>query len=149
MLMRLALPFLLFIAGPALAAEPRSEAAVIAADDSWLQAEVAGDGDYLDALLLPGYVSIGANGKVTAKADLVSHARSRNADAKAKLAEQVAAWKAAHPTRVEVTIAGDTAILKWVLVKPEAGNPVSSCDIFVYRDGRWHALYSQHSTAAS
>jgi hypothetical protein len=143
------LPLMLFAATPALAAEPRSEAAVIAADGSWLKAEVAGDGDFLDALLLPGYVSIGPDGKILEKAKLVANARARNAEAKAKLAAQVAAWRASHPIRAEVTMVGDTAILKWVLVKPEAGNPISSCDVFVYRDGRWRALYSQHSSAAS
>jgi hypothetical protein len=143
-----ALLIILLAATPALAADPRTEAAVVAADDAWLKAELSGDADYLDRLLLPSYVSIGMDGKVSDKAKLVAHARARTAEAKAKFAEQAAAWKAAHPTRPDVTINGDTAILKWVLVKPGAGDPVSSCDIFVYRDGRWQAIYSQHSTAS-
>ncbi|MDQ2877599.1 MAG: hypothetical protein M3R41_00785, partial [Pseudomonadota bacterium] len=36
--------------------EPRTEAAVKAADDSWSAAELRGDGAFVDWLLMPGYV---------------------------------------------------------------------------------------------
>lgn len=140
---------ILAAAAPAIASEPKTAAAVIAADDAWLHAEVSGDGDFLDRLLLPEYVSIGSDGKVTGKAKIVANARARTDDAKEKLAAVIYAWKAAHPTRADVTIIGDTAILTWVLAKPGDAEPVSSCDIFVYRDGQWHAIYSQHSTAST
>lgn len=134
-------------AGPALAAdEPRSAAAVIAADDQWLQAEIRGDADFLDALLLPGYRSIGAKGEISDKRHLVDGARRRGASP--AMAETVRAWKAAHPTHADVQIIGDTAVLTWVLDKSDGSAPVSSCDIFVYRDGRWRAIYSQHSLAS-
>jgi hypothetical protein len=42
---------------------------------------------------------------------------------------------------------GDVAILTFVLDKGAAPKPVMSCDIFVYRDGHWRALYSQHTEA--
>ena len=63
------------------------------------------------------------------------------------MAAKVVAWKAAHPLRGDVKIVGDTAVLTWVSTKPSSGEPISSCDIFVYRDGHWHGVYSQHSSA--
>jgi len=125
---------------------PHSAAAVTALDDAWLQAEIRGDGDYLEKLLMGEYRSIGADGKVASKQDIVAHARARGNSP--KMAARVAQWRADHPTHAEVTIAGDTAILTWISNKPGANATVSSCDIFVYTDGRWRALYSQHSAAA-
>ena len=147
--MRLALLplFLLMLIAAAPAPEPKTETAVIATDDAWLTAEVAGDAKFLSSLLLPGYVSIGANGKVTSRSEIVANARARDFNASAKLAAAVADWKALHPAKPEIVIVGDTAILKWVLVDPKAGL-VSSSDMFIYRGGRWRAIYSQHTTAA-
>ena len=143
--MRLAMmafaPLLLAATAP----EPHSAAAVTAADDAWLQAEIKGDGDFLDRLLADGYRSVGNDGKVTDKAVIVAKARARGNSP--DMAARVAAWKAAHPTRPDVTIAGDTAILTWISTKPGTGEPVSSCDIFVYDGGHWRALYSQHTAA--
>jgi len=48
---------------------------------------------------------------------------------------------------MEVKITGDTAILTFALDKTATPKPVMSCDVFVYRDGRWRALYSQHTEA--
>jgi hypothetical protein len=134
-------------ATPALAtAEPHTVAAVIAADDAWLQAEMRGDGDYLDQLLMPEYRSVGVSGKATTKAQLVANARKRGADP--ALAEQITAWKAAHPSHAEVDLNGDTAVLRWQLDGDKAGL-TSSSDIFVYSDGHWRAVYSQHTSASS
>jgi len=125
--------------------EPRNTAAVVAADDAWLQAEIKGDGAFLDRLLMDGYRSVGSDGKTTGKSIIVDKARTRGNSP--DMAARVAKWKAEHPTRPTVTIAGDTAILTWVSTKPGAGDPVSSCDIFVYDHGHWRALYSQHTAA--
>ena len=144
-----ALPLMLFAASPALAAEPKTEAAVIAADQAWGDAEVAGNADFVEQLLLPGYVSIGPDGRVTTKEKIVAGARERSGHPAADFAAKVAAWKAAHHTEAKVFLNGDTAVLKWILVKPDGFEPVSSCDVFIYRDGRWHAIYSQHTTASS
>ena len=127
--------------------EAKTVEAVLAADDRWLNAEVTGDVAALDQLLLADYRSVGVDGKVTDKAKILE--RVRQTGGSPDLAAKVAAWKASHPTRGEVSIAGDTAVLRWVLVKPEAGDPVSSSDIFVYRDGHWRAIYSQHSSASN
>ena len=144
-----ALPLMLFAATPAFAAEPKTEAAVIADDKAWGDAEVAGNAGLVEQLLLPGYVSIGPDGKVTTREKIVAGARGRAGHPSAEFAAKVAAWKAAHPTEPEVFLNGDTAVLRWILVKTDGSRPVSSCDIFIYRDDRWHAIYSQHTTASS
>ncbi|HVI99929.1 MAG TPA: nuclear transport factor 2 family protein [Sphingomonas sp.] len=130
---------------PAAAEDARDAAAVIAVDDAWLQAEIKGDDGWLRDHLLPEYRSIGADGKVTTREQIVEHAHARGAQP--GMAEKVAAWRAAHPSTPAVTVVGNTAILTWILTKE--GKPVSSSDIFVYRDGQWRAIYSQHSTASS
>lgn len=127
----------------AAAPEPRDAAAVIAKDDAWGDAELRGDGDFVDQLLLPGYRSVGSDGRVTAKDAILEHARARRGDA--AFAQKVAEWKRTHPSRAQVEIIGDTAILTWV--STGAGAPIRSCDIFVYRDGQWRAVYSQHTAA--
>jgi hypothetical protein len=124
--------------------DPKSAAAVIAADQSWGDAEKRGDADFVDKLLLPEYRSISADGKVVTRAMIVEHTRARGASS--EYARKVDAWKAGHPEHPEVTIAGDIAILTWVADEPPNGR-VGSCDIFVYRDGRWHGIYSQHTSA--
>lgn len=131
--------------------EPKTAAAVLAADEAWGAAEARGDADFVDWLLWPGYVSVGAAGKVTPKSTIVAGARARHssASAAAKMADADAAWRAAHPVRGEVSLHGSTAVLTWILVKPGSGEPVSSSDIFVYRGGHWHAIYSQHTSASA
>lgn len=122
----------------------RTEAAVIAVDQHWLDAEVDGDTAYLERLLLPEYRSVGADGMVHAKAAIVAHAaRNRGSDAARR---RVEAWLAAHPTGTSVVIHGDVAILSFYDPKRGPQQGVRSSDIFVYgADGRWHALYSQHT----
>lgn len=120
-----------------------SEAAVIAVDQRWLDAELDGDSAWLDALLLPEYRSVGADGTVHTKAALLAHAaKNRGNDAERR---EVEAWLKAHPSRQAVVIRGDTAILTFYDPKLGAANGVRSSDVFVYSGGRWHALYSQHS----
>lgn len=53
----------------------------------------------------------------------------------------------AHPSMPVVQMNGDVAILTFILQRGLDPEPVMSCDIFVYRGGRWRALYSQHSEA--
>jgi hypothetical protein len=126
--------------------EDRSPEAVIAVDDSWMNAEIHGDSAFLNALLLDGYVSIGSSGKVTTKEQIVSGARKRGQSA--EFAKQVADWEAHHPIKAQVQMFGDTAVLTWILSDPKSNTPVTSSDTFVYRSGHWHAIYSQHTTAA-
>jgi hypothetical protein len=130
-------------AWPAMAAEPRTADAVTAADVAWGDAEAKGDAAFVDRLLLPDYRSISNGGKATGKAEIVAHTNPGHA---VDYARKVADWKAQHPSRPDVTLSGDTAVLAWTSTAP--GGAVYSCDIFVYRDGRWRALYSQHTGAA-
>jgi hypothetical protein len=128
-------------------AEPKTAATVIAADQGWDKAEESGDTTYIDALLLPEYRSISSDGSTHDKAAILASARKNVASPEREAA--ATKWKAAHPSLTSVQITGDLAILTFTLDKPVAQKPVMSCDVFVYRDGRWHALYSQHTSAGS
>lgn len=146
--LRLASLASLLLAGAAQASPaPHTAAAVIAADDAWLQAEIHGDAVTLSALLEPGYVTVGVDGKATTR-DVLIAAAAKRGDQPSR-AEQVRAWKASHPTRPSVGIFGDTAVLTWVVIRQDGAAPVSSCDVFVYRAGAWRAIYSQHSSASA
>lgn len=127
-----------------LPSQPKTAAAVIAADDAWGEAEKKGDAAFVEQLLVSDYRSIGADGKVTTKAMIVEHTRTRGASS--EYAQKVDDWKAAHPEHAEVVISGDTAILTWVADQAPAGR-IASCDVFVFRSGRWHGVYSQHTSA--
>ena len=125
--------------------EPHTASAVIAADEAWSKAEETGDTEYVDALLLPEYRSISSDGKTYGKSAILAHtARDKNNGEGAAKAEQ---WRASHPYRTSVEINGNVAILSFARDNAPDPKPVMSCDIFVYRDGRWRALYSQHTEA--
>jgi hypothetical protein len=127
------------------APEPRTAAAVLAADNGWGDAETRGDVAFVDALLSDGYRSIGHDGKVRTKVEILASTRAKGGTP-ARAAE-VAAWRAQHPTQGNVALFGDTAVLTWMTAGTTNAGMVMSCDIFVYRDGRWRAIYSQHSDA--
>jgi len=121
----------------------RSEAAVIAVDQHWLEAELGGDTAWLDDMLLPEYRSVGADGVVHPKATIMAHAaKNRGSDIERRKVED---WLKTHPSGKAVVIHGDTAILSFYDPAKGAASDVRSSDVFVYVDGRWHALYSQHS----
>lgn len=126
-------------------AAPHTKEAVIAADESWGQAEQDGDSQFVEQLLLDGYKSVGSTGKITTKAKIVSGTKKRGKSA--AYAKMVADWKSQHPSEASVAIFGDTAVLTWVSAHAGSAALVNSSDIFVYRDGKWRAVYSQHSTA--
>jgi hypothetical protein len=118
----------------------RTSAAVMAVDQHWLEAEVGGDTAWLDAMLMPDYRTVGADGKVGDKAAILRSAtKNRGSD---KMRKEVDAWQEAHPTKQSVALHGDVAILSFS--DPKTGRILSS-DTFIYRDGGWHALYSQHA----
>lgn len=121
----------------------RTAAAVIAVDQHWLEAEVGGDTAWLDRMLLPDYRSVDSKGVAHEKAAIVAHAaKNRGSDRERR---QVEAWLRAHPSGKQVVIRGDTAILSFYDPKRGPQRGVRSADIFVYQNGHWHALYSQHS----
>src|ERR1700733_5523457 len=61
-------------------AEPHTEAAVSAADEGWLAAELRGDFSALDARLMPNYRDVSAEGRVHAKQDLLRAWRNTSAE---------------------------------------------------------------------
>lgn len=129
--------------------EPHTEAAVVADDEGWSKAEETGDTAYVDQLLLPEYRSISADGSIHPKAAILAHTKKSSPESTARNAE----WKAGHPEKTTVAINGDTAVVTFLLDRArdasDGSKPVMSCDIFVYRDGHWRALYSQHTSAGS
>jgi hypothetical protein len=120
----------------------RSEAAVLAVEDHWEQAEGTGDLTYLQQLLLPEYRSVGSNGNVHAKADILAHAaKNHGSDQGVK---EIEAYHKAHLIGHTVVLSGDVAVVSFYdqTLGPQKG--VRSADIFVYNNG-WHAAYSQHT----
>ncbi|MGY4399117.1 hypothetical protein ACVWZA_004330 [Sphingomonas sp. UYAg733] len=136
-------------AAPKTGMEPHTAAAVLAADKAWSEAEERGDAAYVDWLLLPGYVSIGHDGTPHTRLAIVEGARKRAQGDVGDRASKIVAWRLAHPYRSEVKLFGDTAVVSFLSTKAGSGEPVNSSDIFVYRGGHWHAIYSQHSDAGS
>jgi len=127
------------------ASEPHTAAAVIAADQRWSTAEETGDTKYLNDLLLPEYRSISSDGSTHDRAVIIAHAvKSANTEEETAKADK---WRTAHPNLPSVKIDGDVAILTALLQKGTDPKPVMSCDIFLYRDGHWRAIYSQHTEA--
>ena len=129
--------------------EPRNEAAILAANEGWNKAEASGDIAYLDALLLPEYRSISSDGSTHDKAAILAGARKTASSPERAAAREVAAakWRETHAHLSSVQITGDTAIRTSTMDGPDATKRVMSCDIYVYREGHWRALYSQHTEA--
>ncbi|WP_426701495.1 nuclear transport factor 2 family protein [Rhodanobacter sp. Col0626] len=125
----------------------RSKAAVIAVDQHWLEAELDGDTAWLNEMLLPEYRSVDADGAVHAKATIVAHAAKNRGNDEAR--RKVEAWLKANPSGKSVTIRGNTAIISFYDLAKGADKDVRSSDVFVYVDGRWHGLYSQHSKVSA
>lgn len=124
----------------------KSAEAVIAVDHHWGDAETGGDTAYIARLLLPDYRSVGPVGVVHDRAALLAHT-SRNIDPRTRDEARVAAdeYRRAHPTQSSVVLVDDTAVLTFYAPALGLDKGVRSSDVFVYRDGHWHALYSQHS----
>jgi hypothetical protein len=123
----------------------KTEAAVLLVDQHWTDAEVRGDVAYVDQLLLPGYRTVNPDGIVKEKADILESARKNGQSD--TMASKVAQYLKDHPMGKSVALEGDTAVVTFYseALGPQKG--LLSCDVFVYLDGRWHALYSQHTTA--
>ena len=125
----------------------KTQAGAQAADDHWLRAEVDGDTDFLEQMLLPGYRSIGATGVAHSREQIIAGAvKNKDSDA---MKEKVAAWRKAEPTEIAVLLHGNVAVVSFYdpALGPDKG--VRSSDILVYEDGGWHAVYSQHAAAKS
>jgi hypothetical protein len=124
------------------AVDPHTRDAVIAADRAWDEAESSGNTDYINALLLPEYRSVSSDGSIHEKAAILASAQKNIGHP--ERAAAVDKWRAAHPSITSVQMLGDTAVLTFSLDRGDP-KPVMSCDIFVYREGHWHPIYSQHT----
>ena len=123
-------------------AQPHTAAAVIAADQAWSVAEEKGDVGYVGNLLLPEYRSVSPDGSIHDKAAILANTRR----ATPEHAAMVEKYLKDHPTDMSVAIDGDVAVLTFT-PKNNTRKLISSCDIFVFRNNQWHAIYSQHTTA--
>jgi hypothetical protein len=126
-------------------ADARTPEAVKAADAAWLHAEISGDYKFLEWFLLDGYESIDATGSIFSRAALIENRRRRGRSE--EFAKQVREWREKHANHAEVKIYRDIAVLTWVADDQSSKTPIYSCDIFIYQNRHWHAIYSQHSTA--
>lgn len=133
LLLLVSLSIFLSVAQAAGAAEKQAdEAGVRDAENHWSEAFVSGDAATLDALLDADYVSTGATGKPRTKAEIIGLA---TAYAKAHPGEHAKSLPATSTIRV----IGDAAVV-------QHHNPSdTSVDVFYFKDGRWHAWYSQHT----
>jgi hypothetical protein len=123
----------LLTAGTAAAAAPGPDVeGVRAAENRWSEAFVTGDVATLDALLDADYVSVNAAGKPRAKAEILQLAHDF---AKAHPGQHGQPLAATSTIRV----LGDAAVVQ------HHGPQDTSVDVFYFRDGRWHAWYSQHT----
>lgn len=136
--------------GAAPAEQRRTAAQVIALDKQWSQAEDDGDAAWLEELLSPDYQSIAVDGSAIDRDHILATAR-RNATLdparRREMAAKNAAWLAQHAGTMRVVLSGDTAVLTFVSKMQGKTGLVMSSDVFAWHDGRWHALYSQHSNA--
>jgi hypothetical protein len=120
--------------GPATAATAVPDAAgVREAENRWSEAFVSGDVATLDALLDADYVSVNASGQPRTKAEILLIARNY---AKAHPGQHGQPLSASSMIRV----IGDAAVVQ------HHGDKERSVDVFYFRDGRWHAWYSQHTS---
>ena len=124
----------------------RSEAGVMAVDRHWSIAELSGDTAWLDQMLLPEYRSVGNRGNAHSKQAILAEAATRKGTDVAKAQLEFTTYQKEHPYGSAVAIHGNTAIVSFYdpALGPQEG--VKSSDIFVYVDGHWHAMYSQHTS---
>jgi hypothetical protein len=126
---------LFLVSGLVLAATPAAdpgEAGVRDAENAWSKAFVTGDTAYLQALLDPAYVSVGAKGSPRTKAQIIALARS---------------YATQHPG-TQATLLPATSIIAvkgTAAVVTHHGDSETSVDVFYYADGHWTAWYSQHT----
>jgi hypothetical protein len=125
----------------------RTKAGAIATDEHWSLAEGTGDAAYLNQMLLPEYRSVNTDGTAYSKERIIKGAAKRSGTGVAAARANIAAYKQAHPYGTSVAIRDNTAILSFYDLALGAQKGVRSSDVLVYTEGRWHAIYSQHTEA--
>jgi hypothetical protein len=122
----------LFVVPLASAAGGPDAAGVRDAENRWSEAFMTGDTAALDALLDNDYVSVGATGQARPKAEILQLARGLAAKHPGSHAKPL-------PPTSAIRVIGDAAVVQ------HHGDGDTSVDVFYFRDGRWHAWYSQHT----
>jgi len=112
--------------------KPADEAGVRDAENRWSEAFMGGDAATLDALLDAEYISTGSNGKARGKGEII------------RLAVDYAK---AHPGQHASPLAPSSTIrvIGNAGVVQHRNGADTSVDVFYFRDGGWHAWYSQHT----
>jgi hypothetical protein len=121
----------------------QTEAAVLAIEDHWLRAEVTGDTAFLSFFLLPQYRSVNEDGSAHPRDAIIAHAAKNRGSTKA--IDELHEYRQSHPAETSVVLLGDLAIVSFYDPRLGVQQGVRSSDILMYRDGVWHAVYSQHS----
>ncbi|GGA24715.1 nuclear transport factor 2 family protein [Dyella nitratireducens] len=123
----------------------QTEAGVMAVDNHWTLAELTGDTAWLDQMLMPEYRSVGNTGKAHSKAEIIAGAAKRKGSSLDQAKLTWAEDQKQHPYGSAVVVRGNTAIVTFYDLALGPQNGVKSSDVFIYVDGHWHALYSQHT----
>lgn len=105
------------------------------AENRWSEAFMTGNAAVLDQLLDADYVSVGSNGKARPKAEIIDLATEY---AKAHPGQHA---KPLPPTST-IRVIGNAAVVQ------HHSATAASVDVFYFRDGQWHAWYSQHTQVA-
>ena len=127
-----ALICLLGVSGAAMAAKAPDEAGVRDAENRWNEAFVSGDAVVLDALLDADYVSVNASGKARPKAEIIQGAKKYGTAHPGEHGNPL-------PPTSTIRVVGNAAVVQ------HHGTTETSVDVFYFRDGQWHAWYSQHT----
>lgn len=123
-----------------------SDTGVMAVENHWSIAELSGNTGWLEQMLQPGYRSVNNDGSVHDKQAIIAGAAKRAGTDVTKAQLEFANYQKEHPYGSAVLIQGDTAVVSFYdpTLGPQKG--IKSADMFVYADGHWHALYSQHTS---
>lgn len=127
-----ALACTLALTGTARAAASPDQAGVRDAENRWSEAFMTGDAATLGTLLDDDYISVSGHGQPRPKAEII---RSATEYAKAHPGHHAQPL----PPTSTIRVIGDAAVVQHH--SPQA----TSVDVFYFRDGQWHAWYSQHT----
>jgi hypothetical protein len=132
------------LAPPGANEHEQSEAGVRATEDHWSLAEVTGQTEWLEGMLMPGYRSVDPDGVAHSKERIVAGAAKNKGDTSGKA--KLDAYRKDHPSGTSVVVHGAIAVVSFYDLSLGPDKGVKSSDVFVYEQGAWHAAYSQHGT---
>lgn len=120
-------------------------AAILAVDHHWSIAEMSGDSAWMTDMLMPDYRTVSNNGTVHDKQALLGGMAKHKPITPAEAETKLAAFEKEHHIGSSVVIHGDMAVVSFYDTALGLDKGTLSADVFVYQDGHWHALYSQHT----